>query len=265
METGKTTARNSHYTGIHMKKYKPLVQATEAEHAAMVRDIFSTITSGYDVMNRLVSIRRDVAWRRFAIKKISLSRKKLFLDVGTGTGDLAIEVAVHHPHACVVAFDLSGKMIDFARKKIEKRRLSGKIQLARADALAIPFRSNTFDAAGIAFGIRNIPDRIAVIKEMMRVIVPGGKIAVLEMGLPEAPLLRRPYLVYLNRVIPLVASLFSQNPDAYYYLGDSIANFPRPKDFLELMSDAGLVSGRFYPLFQGIAHLFMACKPKRGI
>ena len=146
--------------------------------------------------------------------------------------------------------------MDLGREKITRNNLCSRINLIRADATDLPFPTNSFDAAGISFGIRNIPDKAATLKEMVRVVVPGGQILILEMTPPETRFFSSIYGVYLNRILPGLAALFSPNPAAYKYLGDSIMNFPGAREFVRFMTDQGIQDVKAYPLTLGITHLF---------
>jgi demethylmenaquinone methyltransferase/2-methoxy-6-polyprenyl-1,4-benzoquinol methylase len=208
----------------------------------------------------LLSFYQDVFWRRFAAKKIRRGRTCRFLDVATGTADLAIEEVLHHAGCFVVAMDLMGEMIALGTEKLQKRNLLRRACLLRADAVDMPFPSETFDAASIAFGIRNIPDKIKALREMGRVVVPGGQVLVLEMTRPDHRLFLRLYRFYLRTAMPLAARAFTPNPGAYRYLADSILHFPSPSDFSDMMRKAGLSPVESYSLTFGITHLFVGNK-----
>lgn len=245
------------------KKYPSVSGTTDYQHIRMVKEIFSTITEKYDFLNHLMSLRRDISWRRFAVARMRFSRTHRFLDVATGTCDLAIETALGHPGVYVVGLDFVKEMIDVGQEKIKRRGLSTKVGLLRGDALNIPFPPDQFDAAGMAFGIRNIPDKLQVLKEMARVVVPGGQALILELTAPRRKLLTGLYRLYLNRVLPRLARPFSPNPEAYHYLGDSIANFPTPFEFASLMEQAGLGDVEIHSLTLGITHLYVGYKPMK--
>ena len=242
------------------QKYPPVAEATHADHVSMVRDIFSTITEKYDFLNHLLSLGRDIAWRRSAVRKMRFFRTYQLLDVATGTADLAIDAARRHPSIRVTGVDFVREMMDIGRGKIEKKRLSDRIQLIMGDALDLPFPDNRFDVAGIAFSIRNIPNKSRALREMVRVVVPGGQVVVLEMTFPRSRLLGGIYHTYLNRALPALARAFSPNPAAYSYLADSIMHFPSPEDFAGLMNGAGLKKVEKFPLALGITHLYIGTK-----
>lgn len=130
-------------------------------------------------------------------------------------------------------------MLEVGKSKVEQKGLADRITLMQADALQLPFADNNFDETGIAFGIRNIPDRAKALQEMLRVTMPGGQVLVLEMTFIRNRFFKFPYYVYLNYLLPALAKIFSTNTAAYYYLGDSIMNFPTPAAFAQMMKDAG--------------------------
>lgn len=226
----------------------------------MVRDIFATIPEGYDLLNRILSLRRDVAWRRFAVRRMKFFKTDRLLDLATGTADLAMEAALAYPQISVVALDFVQEMIVRGQRKIEKQGLSNRIRLLQADALALPVDDSAFDVASIAFGIRNIPERLKTLKEMVRVVVPGGQIMVLEMHLPGNKYVRRVYRPYLKHFLPRIAGYFTKNQAAYSYLSDSITHFPRPAAFAEIMGQAGLHKIEQYPLTLGTTYLHIGYK-----
>jgi len=225
-----------------------------------VKEIFSTITGKYDFLNHFLSLGRDIFWRRFAVRKMRFFRTHRLLDVATGSADMAIEASRLYPNIQVFGVDFVKEMLDLARKKIGGKKISARVWVLRGNALHLPFHANTFDAAGMAFGIRNIPNKLQALKEMARVLVPGGQVLVLEMTFPQHPYIGSLYDIYLNRILPLLARAFSPNPLAYYYLGESIVNFPSPQKFMLMMKRVGLTYVTAYPLNFGICHLFVGQK-----
>jgi len=248
--------------GKHLEdKYPSVSNITQTEHIKIVKEIFSTVTKRYDFLNHFLSMRQDIAWRRFTVKKMRFFRTCRFLDVACGTADLALTAAARFPEINVAGLDFVQEMLDAGQIKIYKRNLLDRIYLIRGDALSLPFGDNTFDAVGIAFGIRNIPDKISALKEMMRVIVPGGQIMVLEMTFSRESIFRKLYHTYLNRILPHLAKRFSMNAGAYYYLADSIMNFPAPDEFARLMEEIGFEQVKKYRLTTGITYLHTGIKP----
>jgi demethylmenaquinone methyltransferase/2-methoxy-6-polyprenyl-1,4-benzoquinol methylase len=232
------------------------------EHIGMVREIFSTIPGRYDFLNHFLSLRRDIAWRRFAVRRMRFFNSFRLLDVATGTADLAIEAARRHPDIRIVGIDFVREMLVPGRRKTADQGLDGRIQLLQADAMVLPFADGTFDAVGVAFGIRNIPDRTGALREMRRVLVPGGRVYILEMNAPRNRIWRAFFAPYLNRVLPGIARLFSQNPAAYLYLVDSIFHFPPVEVFMEMMAEAGFDCMERHPLTFGITNLFIGRRPQ---
>ena len=243
------------------EKYPSIAQINDADRIRMVKEIFSTITGKYDFLNHFLSLRRDVFWRRFAVRQMRFFNTCRFLDVATGTSDLSIDTALCHPGIQVTGLDFVKEMLDHGVKKIAGKNLSARINLMQGNALDLPFADDSFDAAGIAFGIRNIPDRAGALRELQRVVIPAGQVLVLEMTFPEIPFMTRFYHLYLNRILPLLARTFSPNPEAYHYLGDSIMDFPPVRGFAGMMKEVGLVDVEVHTLTLGICHLFIGHKP----
>ena len=241
-------------------KYPPIKNITDQERIRMVREIFSTITGKYDFLNRFLSLRRDVYWRRFTAKKMRFINTNRYLDVACGTGDLSIAAAVCHPHISVTGVDFVAEMVDTARNKVRKKKLENRLEIIQGDATELPFEDNRFDVAGMAFGIRNIPDRRRALSEMLRVVVPGGQVMVLEMTFVQNRFFKFIYYLYLNFLLPAFARLFSKNPAAYHYLADSIMNFPTPDEFAKILENVGMVQVEKYSLTFGIAWLHIGKK-----
>ncbi len=227
-----------------------------------VKGTFSAITGRYDFLNRLLSLRRDVAWRRTAARLMRLPPGGLLLDAATGTADLGMEALRLHPGTRAVGLDFTEEMLVAARAKTGAER--GKVlELVAGDALALPFPDGRFAVTAMAFGIRNIHDRLAALREMARVTAPGGQVMILEMAMPVRQMVRRPYLVYLRHVLPRLGGLISGHGEAYRYLADSIQAFPPPGEFCGLMTAAGLTGVAWRPLTLGTAYLFTASSPVR--
>jgi demethylmenaquinone methyltransferase / 2-methoxy-6-polyprenyl-1,4-benzoquinol methylase len=243
-------------------KYPSVKTISDAQRIGMVKEIFSTITGKYDFLNHLLSLRRDIAWRRFAIKKMRFFRTNRFLDVACGTGDLSINACFKHCHISAVGVDFVFPMVKAGKDKVEKKGLAGQVNFMQGNALRLPFHDNTFDVTGIAFGIRNIPDRTEALREMLRVTAPGGQIMILEMTFIENRFFKLFYYIYLNYLLPLMAKVFSKNAAAYYYLADSIMNFPSPEEFAAFMQKTGMSEVKIYPLTFGITCLYVGKKPE---
>jgi len=225
-----------------------------------VKDIFASVTDKYDFLNRFLSGRRDVAWRKRAVSEMNFFNTNRFLDVATGTGDLALDCANTHQDVQVTGVDFVQEMVNNGLKKVDTQNLEHRIELKWGDATNIDFIDDTFDVTAIAFGIRNIPKKEKALSEMKRIIVPDGQIMVLELTTPEPGFWRSTYSFYLNNVLPKLAKCFTKNPAAYEYLADSIINFPSRGEFLALMESMGLKNCRAIPLTFGVCTLYIGQK-----
>lgn len=244
------------------EKYDQVKDMSHSQQITAVKHIFTTISSHYDFLNRFFSLRRDVAWRRFTANKMHFFQSYRFLDVATGTADLAIMAAINHPTINITGMDFIEEMLALGEKKIKRLDLSNRIGLVRGDALALPFPDNHFDIAGMAFGIRNVPDWHQALKEMMRVTVQGGQVMILEMYLPKNNRMHSIYHFYLNHILPYLARFFSKNPSAYHYLSDTIVHFPSAEVFQNMMEAVGLSNVTRHALTLGIAYLHIGMKPR---
>jgi len=223
---------------------------------AQVRHIFSTVTPVYDLLNRVLSLREDVRWRRFVAACQRPGPRGRVLDVATGTADLALALARRPERPLVVGLDLVPAMLGPARRKVA--RAGARVRLLCGDATALPFPDQSFDAVTIAFGIRNIPHRHRALTEMLRVLVPGGRLYVLEFTTPTRPLVRRLYRLYLEHLLPRLGGLLSGDPASYQYLARTILEFPTPDAFRAEMESAGFTAARSHALTSGIAWVHIA-------
>jgi demethylmenaquinone methyltransferase/2-methoxy-6-polyprenyl-1,4-benzoquinol methylase len=230
------------------------------DRGVAVEQMFSAIAPRYDLLNRLLSAGRDRSWRRAAVAATALPREGALLDVCTGTADVALEAARQFPHARIVGVDFSRPMIALGIGKVERARLSDRIALQVAPAEALPFPDDSFDAATVAFGLRNIPDRLRGLREMRRVLRPGGRAVILEFGTPPLPLFRGVYLWYFHRVLPWIGRIVSGHPTAYSYLPASVADFPSPEGLATWLRDAGFREVSYRPLTAGIVAIHVGVK-----
>lgn len=222
--------------------------------------MFDAIAPRYDLLNRLLSFGVDQGWRREAIRAMSLGESYRALDLATGTADLALLTARTHPGGQVVGVDPSSQMLEVGRAKVERAGLTARVTLMSGSAESLPFESGSFDAVSIAFGIRNVPDRGKALGEMARVTRAGGRIVVLELSEPRGGLLGPLARFHVHTMVPFVGGLLSGSRE-YAYLQRSIAAFPPPDQFSQLMEDSGLAVKRVSPLTFGVAHLYVA-EPK---
>ena len=229
---------------------------------ASVTEMFDGIAESYDRLNHLLSFGIDRLWRRKTSKLISRQHPSSILDVATGTADLAIQLAHDNVDAIVSGVDLSEKMLSIGKQKVNGKKLSDRIHLEVADAIALPFSDNSFDAVTVAFGVRNFSDREAGLSEMVRVCRNGGRVAVLEFSHPTKALVKTAYGWYSRRWIPRVGKSVSKHPSAYSYLPSSVEAFPSTEAFVTMLAKAGLSDIHTKTLSRGIATLYYGCAAK---
>jgi demethylmenaquinone methyltransferase/2-methoxy-6-polyprenyl-1,4-benzoquinol methylase len=221
--------------------------------------MFDAIAGRYDLLNTVLSAGLDRYWRRRAIASLKLTGRERLLDVCTGTADVALR-AVRRAHGArrAVGVDFSGAMLAHGLDKVRLARLGGRLQLIRGDAMALPVASGSVDAATIAFGIRNVQRAEVACQELLRVLKPGGRLAILEFGLPVIPAVRPLYLWYFNYVLPRIGRAVSRHDAAYAYLPESVGTFTFGDHFARMLVDAGFSQVQARPLALGIVYLYPA-------
>lgn len=229
---------------------------------AFIREMFDAIAPRYDFLNRLLSLRQDVYWRKTLVRALMLPPNAAALDMACGTGDVMLEILKQRPDAAMVAgVDFAVGMLALAREKLTRAQKGARFHLAAGNGLAPPFPADTFDAVTIAFGIRNIMDRKSALSCFRECLKPGGRLGVLELATPGRPWLHSIYLLYFSKLLPLIGALFSRHAGAYGYLPASVLNFPAPKDFADVMRQAGFKNIRWRRLTLGIATVYIGEKP----
>ena len=218
--------------------------------------MFDAIAERYDTVNRVLSFGIDRRWRTRTARSLELKPGARVLDLATGTADLALEVARIAPGSTVVGMDPSQRMLEIGRDKVERRGLADRVELRAGAAESLPFEDRAFDGVCIAFGIRNVPDRPAALREMARVTRFGGRIAVLELSEPKGGLLAPIARFHVHTLVPVLGALLSGAPQ-YRYLQRSIAAFPPAREFAELMRQVGIEPVTVYPLTFGVCHLYV--------
>lgn len=229
------------------------------QRIAQVRNIFAAITPSYDKLNHILSAGQDILWRRKTAARMDKDSRRV-LDIAIGTSDLAIEFARKHPSAVITGVDFSKEMMEFGRVKSDGAGFRERIFYALGDGTELPVKEGVFDAVSIAFGIRNIPNKGKLLKEMLRVLKPGGQILILEMTFPKNLQLRRFFLWYFRRVIPVIGGIISGNFKAYNYLPDSIKDFLRPEELTAIMRGAGIERIEEIRMTMGITYLHLGRK-----
>jgi demethylmenaquinone methyltransferase / 2-methoxy-6-polyprenyl-1,4-benzoquinol methylase len=216
----------------------------------VVREMFSRVARRYDLANHVLSLGVDFVWRARAARLVESWKAERILDLATGSGDLALALTRRLPGAKVTAADFSPKMIQIARSK-------GVREAIIADALQLPFPAQSFDCITIAFGLRNIVDWDAALREMSRVLSPGGHVLVLDFSIPRSAL-RGPYRFYLHRFLPALAGLLTGEKEAYEYLADSIEEFPSGADMLRLIEANGFKEAKAREMTGGVVTMYSA-------
>jgi demethylmenaquinone methyltransferase/2-methoxy-6-polyprenyl-1,4-benzoquinol methylase len=231
---------------------------------ADVREMFDRIVPRYDLMNRLMTGGRDVAWRKLAARAAirgSQPKTAVVLDVATGTGDLAIAL-IDAGAARVVGLDFSSEMLREAARKSARLAASNRIEWTEGDAMNLPFPTGSFDAVTVGFGLRNMSSYAGALQEMARVLRPGGTLVCLETTSPRRPRLRAAFDWYFSRIVPAVGALIAGDRDAYSYLPASAAAFPDAETLGRLMIAIGLARVRYRKLGLGTVALHVATKPR---
>jgi demethylmenaquinone methyltransferase/2-methoxy-6-polyprenyl-1,4-benzoquinol methylase len=227
------------------------------KRGSRISSMFDRIAPTYDLLNHLLSANRDQAWRRDAVRRLALTGKERCLDACAGTGDLAAALLAGGARE-VVASDFAPEMVARARKK-----LGNRAEVLVADTTRLPFSDADFDVATVGFGVRNLEDLDGGLRELHRVLRPGGRLAVLEFSRPTNPVFRGLYYLYFLLVLPLVGNLVSGGAEnAYAYLPRSVLAFPSPDALAARMRSAGFASVEATPVCFGIAHLHVAAKAR---
>ena len=221
--------------------------------------MFDRIAPRYDLLNRLLSFRRDVAWRRALILALPRGDHLRVLDLATGTADVVLAMCRERARIQrAIGVDKSGRMLSLGKLKADRARVNAAF--VHGDAQSLSFADGVFDAITIAFGIRNVPDVPVALREMRRTLRPGGRALVLEFSTPSNPVFRRLYFLYFRHILPRIGAMVSGDARAYRYLNESAEAFPHGEDFLALMRDAGFSSVTARPLTFGIATLYQGDK-----
>ena len=231
--------------------------------ARRIQAMFGSIAPHYDLLNRLLSLNIDRRWRRRAAGEVALDFpiSGHVLDLCTGTADLALELQRQLGNrAQVTGCDFCHAMLLLAARKIGKRRWASRMRLAEGDALRLPFRNDFFQVLTIAFGLRNLESYQFGLQEMFRVLLPGGRLAILEFSRPNWPLVRQLYQLYFHRILPRVGGLISGSEGPYSYLPQSVADFPEPEELCQLLRQIGFVDIQQKSLTAGIVTLYLARK-----
>lgn len=245
-----------------MANVEDLNPYSKGEKTPQVETMFNNIASAYDRLNSLMSFGMHTRWRRIALQRLrqtATDPTQPILDVATGTGDVAIHLRRLFPEAPVTGIDLSEDMMDIARRKVARAQLQG-INFLRADCLALPFAPDTFAIVTAAYGVRNFADLPAGLRQMHRVLKPGGNLCIIELCEPKSPLMRLGYRLYTRSLVPMMGRMLSGDSRAYTYLPRSVAACPQRGEMIKLLAKAGFRKPRYQVLAPGAVAIYTATK-----
>ena len=235
--------------------------ATDTNHIALM---FNDIAPTYDRLNHLLSLNVDKSWRRNSVKRLkktlaNVSNPKI-LDVACGTADSTIQIAKRIDNAEICGIDISDGMLEIGEEKVRKLGLNDRIKFFNSCAENIEFQDNIFDAAFVAFGVRNFSDRIKGLAEILRVLKPNGTLVVLELSEPQNIIVRWFYNLYFKNILPFIGKRVSGNGDAYRYLQQTVEKFPMPKEFMKMLETVGYQDIQHKALSCGLCRIYQAKK-----
>lgn len=240
------------------KEVKPY-QEKEGSKKEQVAEMFDNISERYDFLNHVLSLSIDKGWRKKVVRMVKAEKPKQILDVATGTADLAIALEKSHPEQ-IIGIDISNGMLEVGRQKVARKDLSSLITLEQADSEDLPFEDNRFDAITVAFGVRNFENLQKGLKEMRRVLRPGGKLLVLEFSQPQSFPFKQLYNFYFKNILPGLGRMISKDSRAYTYLPESVGAFPHGAAFIAELEKAGYGHCQADPVTFGIASIYEATK-----
>jgi len=225
-----------------------------------VTQMFDTISNEYDGLNRVISLGIDQNWRKKVVNFVNEISPENILDIATGTGDLVIMYAEKTKANKIVGLDISEGMLNVGRKKIADRNLNNRIEMVVGDSENLPFQDNSFDAITVSFGVRNFENLEKGLSEILRVLKPNGRFAILETSVPTRFPFKQGYQFHCKVVLPLVGKLFSKDKKAYGYLSESAANFPFGEDLNNILRKVGFIDVKDRPQTFGVATIYTSTK-----
>ncbi|GIP52107.1 MULTISPECIES: demethylmenaquinone methyltransferase [Paenibacillus] len=229
-----------------------------------VHSVFESIAPNYDKMNDIISFGRHKAWRKFTMKKMNMSPGDTAIDLCCGTCDWTISMA-QTSGGSITGLDFSENMLEVGRRKIAEQGLDSSIVLVQGNAMALPFEDNTFQYATIGFGLRNVPDLRQVLKEMQRVVKPGGMVVCLEVSKPTWQPFKGLYYFYFKHLLPLLGKLIAKRYEQYKWLPESLIQFPGREELAQIFRETGLTEVEAYPLTGGVAALHIGTKETQNV
>ncbi|WP_394201609.1 bifunctional demethylmenaquinone methyltransferase/2-methoxy-6-polyprenyl-1,4-benzoquinol methylase UbiE [Shewanella waksmanii] len=231
------------------------------QKADLVADVFHSVAAKYDIMNDVMSFGIHRIWKRFTIESAGARPGMKVLDLAGGTGDLTAKFShLVGPKGEVILADINDSMLKVGREKLRNKGVVGNVNYVQANAEALPFPDNHFDIITIAFGLRNVTDKDAAIRSMLRVLKPGGKLLILEFSKPQHEVMRKVYDMYSFKVLPKMGSLITQDADSYEYLAESIRMHPDQETLKGMMEEAGFEQVDYTNMTDGIVALHKGYK-----
>ncbi len=241
-----------------MTKVKPYKNSPLGKKEQVAK-MFDTISKEYDGLNRVISFGIDVKWRKKVVEIVKNKQPKTILDIATGTGDLAINLAETNAEK-IIGLDISSGMLEVGKEKIKRKKLEQTIDMVLGDSENMPFDDGAFDAITVAFGVRNFETLEHGLKEILRVLRPGGVFVILETSVPNKPLYKQGYNFYCKNVLPVIGKLFSKDRSAYKYLSESASVFPHGNALNNILRNIGFTNIVDLPQTFGVATIYTASK-----
>lgn len=241
---------------------KPITPYQDASRGKkeQVTQMFDSVSTKYDLLNRVISLGIDQSWRRKVVKFMREIAPKQLLDIATGTGDLAIALQATQAQK-IVGLDISPGMLSIGKEKVTAKGLDNCIEMVLGDSEDLPFATNSFDGITVAFGVRNFENLEQGLTEIFRVLRPKGRLVILETAVPTRFPFKQGYRFYSGWIVPLIGKLFSKDKSAYQYLSDSAAAFPHGKVFNNILEKIGFINVKDHPQTLGVASIYCATKP----
>ena len=228
-------------------------QVATEDKVRKVRGVFDSVASNYDVMNDLMSFGIHRVWKKVAIQLANVRKGDQILDLAGGTGDLAVLFNKRvGKEGSIVLADINSEMLRTGRDRLIDKGLVGNIRYAQVNAECLPFEDNTFDCVSIAFGLRNVTDKNAALRSMLRVLKPGGRVIVLEFSHPVDKITEKVYDFYSFKLLPKIGAVVAKDEASYRYLAESIRMHPKQDELKQMMEDAGLERCEYFNMNQGI-------------
>lgn len=241
-----------------MSQIKPY-KDSELGKKEQVTKMFDTISGDYDGLNRVISFGIDIKWRKKVVQIIKETNPNSILDIATGTGDLAVALTQTNASK-IIGLDISSGMLEVGKEKIKKQGLDHKIDMVLGDSENMPFEDNTFDAITVGFGVRNFETLENGLKEILRVLKPGGCFVILETSIPTKTPYKQGYRFYTKNILPVIGRLFSKDKNAYKYLSESASEFPYGEALNNILSKIGFINVKDLPQTFGVATIYVSSK-----